>query len=60
MGIDKMKIAKIFAMSEAIKSAKEQKKESNEKKRFSNDITFPRLVVTFAIFFFLLYLIVNR
>ena len=61
MGIDKMKLAKLVAISEAIKgSNKEQKKESTEKKKFSNEITFPRLIITLSIFFFLLYLIVNR
>ena len=59
MEIDKMKLAKILAISEAIKGSKEQK-ESSEKKKFSNEITFPRLVITLSIFFFLLYLIVNR
>jgi len=63
MGIDKMKLAKLAAISEAIKGSKEQqkeKKESTEKKKFSNEITFPRLIITLSIFFFLLYLIVNR
>ncbi len=60
MGIDKTKLAKLLAISEAIKGSKEQQKESGDKKGFSNEITLPKLIVTFAIFFFLLYLIINR
>jgi len=60
MGIDKMKLAELFAISEAIKGAKEQKDSSTKKKKFSNEITLPRLIITFSIFFFLLYLILNR
>jgi len=57
VGIDKSTIAKILAIAEATK-AKETKDE--KPKSSANEITFPKLVITFAIFFFLLYLILNR
>jgi len=56
MGIDKNKLAKMLAMGEAIKG--DTKKDI--KKNSSNDITFIKLIVTFVVFFFLLYLILNR
>jgi hypothetical protein len=59
MILDKMKLVKLLAISEAVKSAKEQK-EGNEVRGLSNDITLPRLIITFTIFFFLLYLIIMR
>jgi len=57
VGIDKSTIAKILAIAEATK-AKEARDE--KPKSSANEITFPKLVITFAIFFFLLYLILNR
>jgi hypothetical protein len=58
MGIDKLKFAKLLAISEGLKGKKEES--TKDKPKLSNDITFPRLVITFSIFFFLLYIIVSR
>jgi len=57
MIIDKSKLAKLLTISDSIKSGN-NKKEANSNS--FNDITLPKLIITFTIFFFLLYLIINR
>jgi hypothetical protein len=56
MSIDKNNLAKMLAISAAIKG--DSKKET--KKSEKDEITLPKLIVTFTIFFYLLNLIVNR
>ncbi len=56
MLVDKVKLAKFLAIADS-QNIKEQK---SENKSSSNDLTFGKLVIIFTIFFYLLYLIINR
>ena len=55
MGIDKIKLAKLLAISEGIKE-----KNSADKKGHTNEITPIKALVVFTIFFWLLYIILTR